>query len=328
MERYNSNYDNDNSLVQDVPSRVSRNDSLYQDIRNSEIPGVRNDSNVKVIENSGKTIDIDKIKKYINDINDQPRSRRRNVFDVPIEDNKAPEREVKPKDYDINSVLEKAKQSREVDYERERYKKLRDTQYDILSKLEIYDDKEVKTKEDDKLTRDDFNTEEKTLIDLINTVTIHNGDVNLLEDLVGGDDEETTLPISEELNLAGAKASSDNFGNTTVSNLLDSISKDPEIASGPHINKTLTRPKIDVSIDNDDKTRELSSLKDKTIKADDSFYTNSMSFSKEDFEGFDEIEKNVKKSSVLTTILVVIFIISIIVSIVVILNYVLKLGLF
>ena len=35
-----------------------------------------------------------------------------------------------------------------------------------------------------------------SVIDLINTVTIHNGDVNLLEELMGNDGEETTLPIN------------------------------------------------------------------------------------------------------------------------------------
>jgi len=317
MERYNSNYEEDNTASRDIPSRVQRNNPLYQDIRTSDLTRVRNDDNVRVIDNAGKTIDIEKIRRYVNEINEQPRSKRRSVF-VPAQDEvKHEEREVKPKDYDLNSVLEKAKQSREIDYDRERYKKLRDTQYDILNKLDMYQTKE---EEEDLLTLDDFNTEEKTVIDLINTVTIHNGDVNLLEELMGNDGEETTLPIKEETKR-------DDF---TVSNLLESISNDPEIANSPLIS---TKPikKIDTNntiISNNEKTQELANLKDKEVKLDNSFYTSSMSFSKEDFEGFDELEKSVKKNGIFTTIIVVLIVVVIIVSLVVILNYVLKLGLF
>ncbi len=331
MERYNSNYEEDNTTSRDIPSRVQRNNPLYQDIRTSDLTRVRNDDNVRVIDNAGKTIDIEKIRRYVNEINEQPRSKRRSVF-VPAQDEvKHEEREVKPKDYDLNSVLEKAKQSREIDYDRERYKKLRDTQYDILNKLDMY---QTKKEEEDLLTLDDFNTEEKTVIDLINTVTIHNGDVNLLEELMGNDGEETTLPIKEETKRDDFKSEiqekSIDYGNTTVSNLLESISNDPEIANSPLIS---TKPikKIDTNntiISNNEKTQELANLKDKEVKLDNSFYTSSMSFSKEDFEGFDELEKSVKKNGIFTTIIVVLIVVVIIVSLVVILNYVLKLGLF
>ena len=39
---------------------------------------------------------------------------------------------------DINSILEAARQEKEVDYEEERLKKVRDTQYDILKNLELW----------------------------------------------------------------------------------------------------------------------------------------------------------------------------------------------
>lgn len=333
MERYNSNYEDDNTALNETPSRVQRNNNLYQDIRTSDLSRVRSDDNVRVIDNAGKTIDIDKIRRYVNEINEQPRSNRRSVFVPTQEDVRREDNNSKPKDYDLNSVLEKAKQSREIDYDRERYKKLRDTQYDILNKLDTY---QVKDEiEDDLLTLDDFNTEEKTVIDLINTVTIHNGDVNLLEELMGGDGDETTLPIKEELEIDGFKKDvKDNtvdYGNTTVSNLLESISNDPEIANSPLIS---TKPikKLDnvqtKTLNDFNKTQELVNLKEKDVKVDNSFYTSSMSFSKEDFEGFDELEKSVKKNGILTTVIVVFMVVVIIVSLVVILNYVLKLGLF
>lgn len=61
---------------------------------------------------------------------------------------------------------------------------------------------------------------------------------------------------------------------------------------------------------------------------DKSFYTNSMTFSKDDFEGFDELEKSVKKSSFIKTFLIIILILSIVASLIIIGNYVFDLGLF
>lgn len=332
MERYNSNYEDNDTVSSSIPSRVQRNNPLYQDIKTSDLSRVSSNDNVRVIDNAGKTIDIEKIRRYITEINEQPRSRRKSVFVQPQEEIRHEEREVKPKDYDLNSVLEKAKQSREIDYDRERYKKLRDTQYDILSKLDMYQPKEEP--EDDLLTMDDFNTEEKTVIDLINTVTIHNGEVNLLEELMGSEEGgETTLPIKEESKKDNFRSEiqekkNESFGNTTVSDLLESISNDPEIANSPLIStKPIKREESHVA-SNSDKTQELSNLKNKEMNIDNSFYTSSMSFSKDDFEGFDELEKSVKKNSIFATIMVIFFVILIIASLVVILNYVLKLGLF
>ena len=53
------------------------------------------------------------------------------------------------------------------------------------------------------------------------------------------------------------------------------------------------------------KTEELVNLKEKMSDLDKSFYTNSMTFSKDDFEGFDELEKSVKKSSFVKTFLII-----------------------
>lgn len=295
MERYNS--ENIDSF-EESKSRVNRNSSLYQDIKTSELSRVRSNDNVKVLEANGKTIDIDKIKRYIENNNLETKPRRSvilNPNEVSAVKEPIKQEEVIQKDYDINSVLEKAKQSREIDYERERYKKLRDTQYDILSKIEMYEKKEEVPKQD---IEEDFNTDERTLIDLINTVTIHKGDINLLDELAPEEGEETTLPIEEERQ------------------------KPLEVNEEPKITK------IEDNKEDIEKTQELVNLKEKTMEIDKSFYTNSMSFSKSDFEGFNELEKNVKKKNIVSTILIIILVLSIIVTLVIIGNYVFNLGLF
>jgi len=308
MERYNS----ENLTIEDNPSisRVNKNASLYQEIKTSELSRVRDNNNIKVIESKGKTIDIDKIKRYIENNNLETKPRR-SVVTLEREEVKSevPTREERiPKDYDINSVLEKAKQGREIDYERERYKKLRDTQYDILSKIKMYQENEEKQAEEE--IKEEFNTDERTLIDLINTVTIHKGDINLLDELVGGEGEETTLPIEEEMERQ-------EFVKTQEEPVITQVDT-----------SNISTEDVNEEKETLEQTQELVNLKEKTMELDKSFYTNSMSFSKSDFEGFNELEKSVKKNSILSTIIIVLIVVFILITLVIISNYVFNLGLF
>lgn len=292
MERYKSDD------TKELSSRVNKNNSLYEEIKNSDLSRVKSNDNVRVLESDGKTIDLTKIRKYLEENKRIDNTNKRRVIvpdDIKEEENKSEN----IKDYDINSVLENAKKDREIDYDRERYKKLKTEEYDILERLNKYEKEEIK------FEKEDFNTEEKTLIDLINTVTIHKGEVNLLEDLLTGDDEKT-LPIEEERELSKSNI---NVGRTSEIPIINQVEDTNEI-------ERLER------------TKELVNLKEKTMELDNSFYTSSMNFSKEDFEGFDELEKSVKKNSLLTVFLLIILIIFIIATLVIIANYVFELGLF
>lgn len=302
MERYKSETSN--------ISRVNKNNDLYESIKSSDLTRIKNNDNVRVIENNGKTIDIAKIKKYLEENNTREIENKKRTIVPKDEQSEKVNNEIR-KNYDINSVLENAKKTREIDYDRERYKKLKREEYDILSKLKMYDTEEVP------LEKDDFNTEEKTLIDLINTVTIHKGDLNLLEDLMGGEDEETTLPIEEEIKQEKLVKTSDKVG---VTEEIPLVSSEELTKKVNEINQNKTQ---DFS-----KTKELVDLKEKTMDLENSFYTSSMKFSKEDFEGFDELEKSVKKNSVLTIFLLILLVIFIIATLIVIANYVFELGLF
>ena len=76
MERYN--YLN-NEQVENTQSRVSKNIALYDEVKECELSRVNNNSNVKIIEQTGKTIDLEKIKKYINENNETNKARRRMI---------------------------------------------------------------------------------------------------------------------------------------------------------------------------------------------------------------------------------------------------------
>lgn len=290
MERYDNITPDLNS---NNYSRVNKNTSLYEDVKRSELSRVKNNTNVRIIEQNGKTIDLEKIRKYINEVNNEPRSKR-SVLSIPKEEKTIESKPTPEKVYDINSVLEKARSGREVEYSSERYKKVRSDEYDILSKIKMYED----VKEDIDETPE-LNTEEKTIVDLINTVTVHKGDLNLLEELMG--EGETTKPISEEQKDLSFK---------------DVIDKE-----------TTSESLISEKVMNE-KTKELVNLKEKMTDIDNSFYTSSMKFNKDDFEGFEELEKSVKKGSFFKVVLIIILVLSILASLVIMANYVFNLGLF
>lgn len=296
MERYDNITPDLNS---NNYSRVNKNTSLYEDVKRSELSRVKNNTNVRIIEQNGKTIDLEKIRKYINEVNNEPRSKR-SVLSIPKEEKTI---EIKPtpeKVYDINSVLEKARSGREVEYSSERYKKVRSDEYDILSKIKMYED----VKEDIDETPE-LNTEEKTIVDLINTVTVHKGDLNLLEELMG--EGKTTKPISEEQKDLSFK------------DVIDKETTSESLISEKVMNENTKEF---------EKTKELVNLKEKMTDIDNSFYTSSMKFNKDDFEGFEELEKSVKKGSFFKVILIIILVLSILASLVIMANYVFNLGLF
>ena len=290
MERYNE------TLDEISETRTSKNKELYDTISNGEFSRVKTNSNFKVIETNGNNIDMEKIKKYIANLNQKPVAKRENLF-TEIREEEVKEEKVEPRDYDINSVLEKARQGREINYERDRYKKLHNTQYDILNQLKMYEKKDYEESE-----LEEFNTDERTLIDLINTVTIHKDDMGLLDELKSKDEENTEVvpPMKPDIDKEDLKKE-----------IIKEIEENEK-------NKEL------------EKTQELKNLKEKESVSDidKSFYTNSMTFSKEDFEGFEELEKSVKKNNVLVVVSLIVLIISILGTMVVIANYVFNLGLF
>lgn len=296
MERYDNITPDLNS---NNYSRVNKNTSLYEDVKRSELSRVNNNTNVRIIEQNGKTIDLEKIRKYINEVNNEPRSKR-SVLSIPKEEKTIESKPTPEKVYDINSVLEKARSGRKVEYSSERYKKVRSDEYDILSKIKMYED----VKEDIDETPE-LNTEEKTIVDLINTVTVHKGDLNLLEELMG--EGETTKPISEEQKDLSFK---------------DVIDKETTSES------LISEKVMDENTKEFEKTKELVNLKEKMTDIDNSFYTSSMKFNKDDFEGFEELEKSVKKGSFFKVILIIILVLSILASLVIMANYVFNLGLF
>ena len=185
----------------DNMSRVKKNEELYKEINNDELDSFSLRSNATVIGTQDQEIDIEKIKKILDKrYNDAPK--RKSIRVEPREEVNSIAEEP-TKEYDLNLVLEKAKDEKEESYEENRAKKLRNTQFDILSNLNI-----EKKEENNKVSA------EEELKELINTITLNeskkkemdalneDGDIDplsILEDLRGDDNTQVYESMSTEV---------------------------------------------------------------------------------------------------------------------------------
>ncbi len=275
-----------------IPKRVAKNRNLYDEMKNTDLDNFDIASNAKVIGDNNSQIDIDKIKEIL-EKNYQAPQRRSLKMDIPEDEEYVME---KTREYDINSILEAARQEKEVDYEEERLKKVRDTQYDILKNLEL----EASEKETTKKNKEE-------LLELINTINL-NEVQNKAKERMEEEDSEEEETETEELNPLNILSDLKGDENTVVAGAKEF---NEEMASLEEEKAKKEKEEISEAIDED---------------VDESFYTNSMSFSKKDFADFDDIDEG--GSGIFAKILIIFLVLAIIAGIVLFLNEFLNLGLF
>lgn len=253
-------------------SRVTRNEELYKEIKDSELDGYNIRSNATVIGNQEPEIDIEKIKKILDTkYNEAPK--RKSIRVEPKHEENSIIDDVPTKEYDLNIILEKAKDEKPETYEEARAKKLRNTQYDILNNLNIGDNDEDYSVENN-IEKSEINKAEEDLMELINTITINEAKVKE-EAIKSKKDEVDPLNILEDLKGSGDTA------------VYDKIEDIPT-------------PKVE-----EDKKEE-SKVPENTL--DDSFYTKSL-FKKKDFEDGSQDFLDDNKMGIGVKILIVLVII-------------------
>lgn len=142
-----------------LKTRTEKNKSLYEQIKTSDIDKFDITSNATVIGEDINKIDIDKVKDILDKRFRDEYNKR--TFKVREEENDDFDtKDADTKEYDINAILEKAKKTQNVDYEKERLKKVHDTQYDILKKLNIEED-----------SQEIMEDTEENIVNLMNTIT-------------------------------------------------------------------------------------------------------------------------------------------------------------
>ncbi len=182
-------------------SRVAKNDDLYKQINNSELDNFNVRSNATVIGNQEREIDVEQIKKILDKrYNSAPKRRSIRIEERPHENIISDE---PTKEYNLTKVLEKAKDEKVETYEENRAKKLRNTQYNILSNLNIDGEEKEEVKA----------TPEENLMNLINTITINEAKkleeknsnsndidpLDILSDLKGDDDTQVYESMETEV---------------------------------------------------------------------------------------------------------------------------------
>lgn len=151
-------------------SRTKKNDQLYKEVSSLKIESFDVNSNVSVIGQNSKNIDIQDVQEIL-DKKYHEKSRKKSFGDAEIRD--IPKINLdETREYDINTIMEKARTNKKVNYEEDRLKKLRDTQYDILRKIDPDEEqiKDIKAKEENK-TRTGAKKTNKELLSLIDTIT-------------------------------------------------------------------------------------------------------------------------------------------------------------
>ncbi len=274
-----------------APKRVSKNTSLYEEIKNSDLNNFNIESNAKVIGENDSQIDINKIKEILEKNYQEPPKKRSMKFEVSEEE---PLELEKTREYDINAILEQAREEKEVDYQKERLKKIRDTQFDILKSLEL--EAKEKAENNERKTKDE-------LLELINTINLNEyQNKNNKEMPLEDEDVDDLDPLDILSDLKGDD-------NTVVVGAKEFTEE----------MKVLETKDFDTSnIDLEDDSLETT--------MDHSFYTNSMTFDKKDFSDFEDLKDGA--SNVFLKILIIIVFLAIVVGVILFLNEFLKLGWF
>lgn len=277
MDKYNttrrSNY-NDYDYEYQEPvsygSRSRKNEELYQGMTRSELEDINLTSNAHVIGENEKNIDVEKIKELLEkNYAQEPRKSRALIKQQQEQEEEEPiiYEEEETKEYNINAIIEKAKQDKEIDYERERLKKVRDTQYDILRGLSL-DEEDDEEPLDSKVT-----SHKEDLVNLINTITEKEltreiDPLDILTDLKGSDNTVVLDGMNEEIEKREKQ---------------EAVKKEEEQEEKKGIDKT--------------------------------FYTNSVNFSKSDFDDFNDLKEDMETNKVLIRVLLIIITIAFIAGI-------------
>jgi len=273
MEKY---YNQNEEFV----GRTAKNENLYRKKDYSVYS-----SNETFIDTNNE-IDITKLKNIIQSREDYQRAKSyRNMLNdkkFDYDDIEVEEDSYEEKNYDINALLQKVKDEKDTLDEKDKMRKLRNTQYDILSNLDI---KSKKTK-----PANDLEQQKEDLKDLINSITNKNSSVN--GNISDAEEDNDPLGLLADLHATSALP-------------IDVISNNPDIV--PPQKDVKDEIKVETkNQDNDDET---------------SFYSDSFTFSKKDFEGLSDLNENVKSNNILITILIVVLIIIILVIGVLVLDY-------
>lgn len=301
-----SRMDKYNTSSTAVKSRTQKNRDLYEDVKNSSLTEFNVNSNVSVIDDNASSIDISKLGKILDEKYNDYTPKRKSI-DVPAYQDEPIINQplVDTKEYDINAILEKAKQGKNVDYNKERLKKVREAQYEILNNLDL----ELKKVEDAK-RNNERKAEEDNLMNLINTIT--QLEVNYKEEAKKRETQKDLELLSE-------------LADDPVKESPEEIKQDEKVSD-----VTQTQKEIRLVVVDPEKEKEIIEGKKTDAEAKEERVEKTLSKLNIDLSSYDDFSDISKRDTGTIIIKVVIFviIIALVIGAVYILNVLLDLGLF
>ena len=305
-------------MKESTESRTRRHKGIYSDVSDDNYDNLNLTTNVSVIKTNADLDDIDSIKEIISEKYEKPKRSHKEMDDY--EDITVEDEEV-TKEYDLKKVIETAHKNKVPNYDRERFEHLRETQYDILSSLNI-ERKEAPIKEET------LSEEEVTIINLIKTVNENaeknhhalesEDDGDLLSDLMGDGQTEVLKPIPIEEEEPDKKP--------TILEELEKtkqLSKKDIVEEVEKLSSPITKEELEKT---EEESEEL--VLSKTEELSQSFYTGKYQIGDKDMDDFLDLEKEMKGGSVVVKILIGIIVVITLCVAVYLLNKYLNLGLF
>ncbi|HBA37898.1 MAG TPA: hypothetical protein DCY94_04165 [Firmicutes bacterium] len=303
---------------EETPKRTAKNRDYYREVSDEEIERVNLTNNVSVLDASLEDLDIDKLKVML-----EEKYREKEKPTDTLEMDLEPKREDKEdtKEYDLKKVLETAHKNKKTDYDRDRFTKVHEQEYDILKSLNI--EKKETPKEEDAMSVEDAN-----LMNLIKTVNYNaekfkkaseDKETSLLADLIGDENTEVFAPIA--------------FGEEEPDHKLTVVE---EIERTKQISKQEIDDAVDEWEANKKESEENSDLEDtgtgtsplsKTEELSNSFYTGKFQINDRDMD-FKDLEGAMNGGSLIIKILIIIVVLVVLAVGVFLLNKYLNLGLF
>lgn len=288
MDRYHT---------EESESRVGRNKNLYDQVNSSkDIDELNLTNNISIIDNQK--------------LSEMLTSKNKSIFDDGFDEIELEDEDLEnTKEYDLKKVIDEARKDSPSDYESTRFKKIRESEYEILNSLNL------NTNEKGEPLKDD----EETIIGLMKTVSLNEQkrasekENNLMDDLMGGDNTEVLEPIKEE----------DTDTTLPKPTLIEELEKTKQL-SKTDIQEAVTEIEETKTI-REDKTDEEPTNE---IPLANTFYTGNLSIKESDLDDFRDLQKELKSNNVLVKILIIIIVIIVLGVGVYLLNKYLNLGLF
>ena len=297
MDSRMSKYHNDEDGV--MEKRVNRNKEKYKDIDDLDLDNLNLTNNVSIIKTDSEELDIGEIrsllkKKYVkpNDTHDETYGE---VEPIELEITK---------EYKLKDAIDKAYSEKVDDYEKDRYKKIRDTEYEILKSINISNNTEGTTSESNSDEGELITSLLKTIDE--NALRSSKQSDELLGDLFSDSNTDVLEPIIPDSELENTPAK-------------------PTLVEELEKTKQLSRKDIVEELEKETPKEETGKL---ASTSTNTFYTGSLAIEETDLEDFKDIEDEIKANSILVKVLIILLVFIVLVVAVYLLNKYLNLGLF